>query len=87
VDAVQNGMTNGTVLAKTGDGEGAEPPAMLDVKEVARLLRCSARTVYRLADSGRTPAPVKLGGLVRWLRHAMEQWVADGCPAWESPRR
>jgi len=35
--------------------------ALLDVKEVAGLLSCSPRTVYRLADAGRIPAPVRLG--------------------------
>lgn len=54
--------------------------AMLTVHDVARMLNCSARTVYRLTDSGRIPRPVKLGALVRWPREAVEQWIADGCP-------
>jgi len=35
--------------------------------------------VYRLADSGAMPPPVKLGALVRWSRQAIEQWIAGGC--------
>lgn len=53
---------------------------MLTVHDVARMLNCSARTVYRLADSGRMPRPVKLGALVRWPREVIERWIAQGCP-------
>ncbi len=54
--------------------------AMLTVHDVARMLNCSARTVYRLTDSGRMPRPVKLRALVRWPREVVEHWVAAGCP-------
>ena len=55
-------------------------PELLDARAVARLLDCSPRTVYRLADSGRIPAPVRLGGLVRWSRRGLEGWIEEGCP-------
>jgi excisionase family DNA binding protein len=58
----------------------APAPALLDVSAVARLLGCSVRHVYRLADSGRMPAPVRLGWLVRWPRQAIERWIDAGCP-------
>lgn len=54
---------------------------LIDVGAVAKLLKCSTRTVYRLADGGRMPRPRKLGALVRWSRAEIERWVADGCPA------
>lgn len=56
-------------------------PALLDVQAVAQLLDCSARHVYRLADAGRMPRPVKLGALVRWRRADLDAWLAAGCPA------
>ncbi|MBX3435311.1 MAG: helix-turn-helix domain-containing protein [Pirellulales bacterium] len=60
----------------------AESPAkLLDVRTVAELLDCSTRHVYRLADAGRMPAPVKLGTLVRWPRQAVEDWISAGCPS------
>ena len=65
------------------DGRDAGPgaqPAMLTVHDVARMLNCSARTVYRLTDSGKMPRPVKLNALVRWPRDVVEQWIAAGCP-------
>jgi excisionase family DNA binding protein len=53
---------------------------LLSVDDVAALLNCSARHVYRLSDAGRLPAPVRLGTLVRWSRHAIECWIGEGCP-------
>ncbi len=61
--------------------------ALMTIKDVARLLNCSERTVYRLNDSGRMPRPVRLGTLVRWKRSEIEQWIADGCPAVKGGRR
>ncbi len=55
-------------------------PPMLTVDGVAKMLACSPRSVYRLADAGRIPPPVRIGGLVRWPRALLEQWIADGCP-------
>ncbi len=57
-----------------------EPAAMLDVDGLGDLLRCSPRSVRRLADAGRLPPPVKLGALVRWRRAEIDEWLAAGCP-------
>lgn len=58
----------------------AEQSAMLvDVRSVAELLACSPRHVYRLADEGRMPSPLKLGALVRWRREEIESWISGGC--------
>ena len=82
-----------TTLTNTSDGRAVGPgprPAvtaeLLDVRAVAALLGCSARHIYRLADAGRMPRPVKLGQLVRWRRGELEQWVADGCRPVRSAR-
>jgi excisionase family DNA binding protein len=58
----------------------SEPAALLDVRAVARLLDCSPRHVYRLSDAGRMPAPRRLGGLVRWRRAELTDWLDAGCP-------
>ena len=57
-------------------------PELLDVRAVAALLGgCSTRHIYRLADAGRMPRPVKLGTLVRWRRAEVLDWISAGCPA------
>jgi excisionase family DNA binding protein len=53
--------------------------ALLDVRAVAALLDCSTRHVYRLADAGRMPSPVRLGALIRWRRQDLDAWIAGGC--------
>jgi excisionase family DNA binding protein len=67
------------------DSERLAP--MLTVQDVAGILKCSARTVYRLVDAGRMPPPCRLGALVRWPAAAIESWVADGCPGANVRRR
>lgn len=62
------------------------PGELLDVNAVAGMLACSTRHVYRLADAGRMPRPVKLGQLVRWSRAQLETWISDGCPSVRSVR-
>ena len=62
----------------------AVPPveaALLDVRAVAALLDCSPRHVYRMADAGRMPPPVRIGALVRWRRADLDSWLGNGCPA------
>ena len=62
-----------------GGAEGARSE-LLNVKDVADLLSCSPRTIYRLADSGRMPHPLRLGTLVRWRRSDLYAWLDAGCP-------
>jgi len=52
-----------------------------DVQTVARMLACSARHVYRMADADRMPRPLRLGALVRWDLDAIDQWIQAGCPS------
>ena len=59
----------------------AELAKLFDVQQVGKLLNCSPRHVYRLADAGRMPRPLRLGSLVRWNRAAIEDWIAAGCPS------
>jgi len=56
------------------------PAELLDVRAVATLLGgCSVRHVFRMADGGRMPKPVRLGSLVRWRRAEVLEWIANGC--------
>jgi excisionase family DNA binding protein len=68
------------MTASTSSPEPSSLQVLLDVRAVAQLLGCSPRHVYRLADAGKMPAPVRLGALVRWPRAAIEDWIAAGCP-------
>ena len=63
-------LQNATAGANTGGGERTlrETSLLIGVEEVAALLQCSLRSVYRLADLGRLPRPFKIGALCRWDR-------------------
>lgn len=50
----------------------------LDVRKVADVLDMSIRKVWSLRDSGYMPAPVKLGGSVRWLESTLSEWMRNG---------
>lgn len=63
------------------------PVRLLDVNDVAEMLGVSSRQVYRLADGGLMPKPIKLGGSVRWDRNVIDEWVAAGCPSVMRGRR
>ena len=49
---------------------------LVDVKEVATMLATSTRTVWRWSAVGEIPAPVKIGGAVRWHRQDLLDFVA-----------
>jgi excisionase family DNA binding protein len=68
-------------VTTTATPDSSPSAALIDVRALAALLDCSTRHVFRLADAGRLPAPLRLGCLVRWRRAEVEQWIADGCPA------
>jgi predicted DNA-binding transcriptional regulator AlpA len=58
-----------------------ERASLLDVWAVASMLACSTRHVYRVADAGRLPRPIKLGALVRWRADEIADWITAGCPS------
>jgi excisionase family DNA binding protein len=74
-----------TVHTTTLPAHPAPPSALLDVKAVAMLLDCSARHVFRLADAGELPAPIRIGRLVRWRRVDLDSWLAS-CPTLRDER-
>lgn len=49
---------------------------LLTVKEVARYLVLSEKTVYRLANTGKLPA-VKVGGQWRFEPERLDNWLGN----------
>lgn len=70
---------SGTSSPLVAPGPIAASAALLDVKQVAAMLGCSPRHVYRLADAGKMPASVRIGSLVRWQKDKLDHWIAGGC--------
>ncbi|NQU42943.1 helix-turn-helix domain-containing protein [bacterium] len=66
-----------STVATPADGSAK----LLDVGQVATLLNCSTRHIYRLSDAGKMPPPLRLNSLVRWSKAGIEEWVNAGCPS------
>lgn len=65
-----------TVPPEPRPGISAE---LLSIRDVAALLGgCSPRHLYRMVDAGRMPRPVRFGGLTRWRRAELMDWLAAG---------
>jgi len=57
-----------------------ESTLLLSAEKLAELLDISLRTLWRLRAAGKLPAPIRLGGSVRWRCSEIEAWIAAGCP-------
>ena len=57
-----------------------EAPMLLNAQQVADLLGVSVRHLYKLHNSGRLPAPIRLGRAVRWRREELQAWITAGTP-------
>jgi len=65
---------------EAGRAADVEKSPLINVNEFASKLACSVKHVRRMADSGRCPPPIQLGGLHRWNRQVVDDWIAAGCP-------
>lgn len=54
--------------------------ATLTADDLANLLHCCRRTIYRRDDAGEIPAPVRIGRQVRWRTDEVKAWLDAGCP-------
>jgi excisionase family DNA binding protein len=52
---------------------------LLTVREVADMLQCSERHVYRLEEKGLMPKALRPGGIVRWQSEKISAWIYAGC--------
>ncbi|MFC1761808.1 helix-turn-helix transcriptional regulator [Planctomycetota bacterium] len=50
------------------------------VSQVKMPTGLSERTIWRLCDSAKMPAPIRIGRSVRWRRSDILRWIQLGCP-------
>ena len=53
---------------------------LLSAKELAKMLSLSKRQIFRLDSCGKIPAPIRIGGSVRWSAAEISAWLATGAP-------
>ena len=56
------------------------PDRLIPIGQVAAMVAVSRRTISRLADAGKLPPPLRIGGSLRWRLADVRQWIANGCP-------
>jgi len=59
-------------------------PLLLSARDLAAMLRLGLRTVRSMDAAGKLPAPVRVGGSVRWRLDEIRAWLDAGCPAREA---
>jgi len=60
---------------------------LLTAKAVGEMLSLSKRQIFRLNSCGKIPAPIRIGGSVRWAEKSISAWLAAGAPdrkTWEA---
>lgn len=69
---------------------GQKPPddqgLLVDYRQVAKLLKVSERTLWKMQHCGEMPPPIRIGRSVRWSLEALRRWIEAGCPvdpAWQ----
>ena len=59
----------------------AELSRFYSVEDLMQILDVSRSTVDRLTKQGKIPGRVKIGGCVKFLRAAVDNWIAEAVTA------
>ena len=53
---------------------------LLSAGAVGQMLSLSKRQIFRLSSCGKIPAPIRIGGSVRWAESTILAWLQAGAP-------
>jgi len=53
---------------------------LLTAQAVGEMLSLSKRQIFRLSSCGKIPAPIRIGGSVRWAETTISEWLKAGAP-------
>ena len=60
---------------------------LLTAEALGQLLSLSKRQIFRLNSCGKIPAPLRIGGSIRWSTEEISAWLAASAPdrwTWEA---
>lgn len=60
--------------------QSSDSGKLINSAATAERLGVSPRTLRRLLDAGKTPAPIRVGRCLRWRSVEIDAWIAAGCP-------
>jgi len=72
------------------DTQANQTCQLLTAKAVGEILSLSKRQIFRLNSCGKIPAPIRIGGAVRWSAQECTEWLAAGAPdrkTWEQVKQ
>lgn len=61
--------------------EATTEAVLIDAIAAAQMCSMHRASWYKAVSSGKAPASVRIGGMVRWRKEELELWIAHGCPA------
>ena len=67
-------------MADVQESSAANQAELMTVGELAKRLRVSVRQVHRLNTASLIPAPLRIGGCVRWRGNEISEWMSFGAP-------
>lgn len=67
-------------MAENSPPQAGLTPLLVNAKGAATMCALSKASWARLFAAGKTPAPVRLGGSVRWAVEDIQAWIRLGCP-------
>ena len=53
---------------------------LLNAQTLGQMLALSKRQMFRLNSCGKIPAPIRIGGSVRWSADEISDWLSAGAP-------
>ena len=62
-------------MSELNPNPNAMDPRLLSIKQVAKILSVSEKTVRRLREAGRLPRHVKIGRSIRWRYADIRRFV------------
>ena len=60
--------------------EAQQNTQLLTAKALGQMLSLSKRQIFRLNSCGKLPAPIRIGGSVRWAESTIAKWLKAGAP-------
>ena len=61
----------------TENKDSSNVPKLLTVNDVAKLLKLSTRSVWRLVAANAMVKPIRIGGSIRWRESDLSTWLAS----------
>ncbi len=60
-------------------------PELLTIRELARALKLSPRSIWRLVRKQQLPSPIRIGGSIRWRVGEVSSWINDAASPQKKP--